>query len=175
MSINLATVGGAQFPALLEGQVATGVVDIHLSRVCSAAAGIAFGKPVAQDGAGGCQIADSTHLQLLGISCMDRTRTRNSSGNVKYTQYAQVDILETGEIGIIATEDYHDGDQVIALFNTTFTGFGSSAGGAANGSTRLAVPNAYYTSSDATQPVVVGSGALAVARLQGTRSIKTTT
>lgn len=169
MSIDLSTVGDFEFERGYEGQSADLANTIRRSRICETAAGIGWGKPVAQGvGAGvpgGCVLVDSSHLQLVGIAEKNPMHPLNG-GVAKYAQYDAVSVIEEGPVFIMAAENARDGDQVIVIAASAT--FGSSQGGVANESTRLTFPFASYEGAAV-------AGKICKIILRGSRTIRATT
>jgi hypothetical protein len=91
-------------------------------------------------------------------------------GVAKYNQYDSASVVEEGPILIVAGENAADGDALLILVDggTGAVTWGAASGGAANGSTRYAVPGTCTYEGAAT------AGQLAKVVLRAGRSMKTT-
>lgn len=83
--------------------------------------------------------------KVLGFTVRRRDKVADSSGVVSFKPYDEVGILRSGYIWLLASENVTDGDNCIAVVANA--GLGEVAGvtgGAADGTTRLTVPGAYW-------------------------------
>lgn len=169
MSVDLGSVGSFEFDRGYAGQVIDGALAVRRSRVVEDAAGVAWGGPLAQGASGGCVSFDGSHTAFVGIA--EKNPMHPILGGVaKYNQYDSASVVEEGPILILAGENAADGDALLILVDggTGVVTWGAASGGAANGSTRYAVPGTCTYEGAAT------AGQLAKVVLRAGRSMKTT-
>ena len=123
-----------------------------ISRTVEDAAGIAFGKPVAQGvNDKGCRATKAGDSQFVGITVLDRTAGDLVNG--KFVQYESARVLDRGVIWVTVAEAVKAGDPVAITVAT-----GAFAKTVATTVT-VAMPNAVYDTSAA-------SGGIAQLRLK---------
>lgn len=166
--VDLGTVGGLTFNRGYAGQEADSASMVRISRVVEPAGGLAWGAPVGQGAAGGCKPYDGTSL-FLGVARKQPQHPAASSGTAKYAQGDSATIIEEGSVFILAGENGRDGDEVIMVVAEGVATWGSSQGGAANGTTRVATPG------QCTYEGAAVAGTIAKIRLRAGRAKRTTT
>lgn len=143
---DLQSVGGAQLEVGLKGDLygpVTSGYDIE-SRVNDNATALDFGDVACQSAAGTpttmatCKPMASG-ATVIGITVRERSRVADSSGNVLYVQYSTVRILKIGWIWAQAAENVTAETACIGVVASPGA-VGSTTGGAADGTTRLAFP-----------------------------------
>ena len=145
MSSILDTVGGTTFVTGFQGQLTGLDAPPRIeTRVNENATSIDLGAPVCRGVAvgpgsvGNCKPAASAAI-FIGISARALSELQaDSTGAVKYAQFKDVPVLKVGEIWALAVENVTEGDDIIAVVATQ-TGLGGTTGGAADGTTRLAL------------------------------------
>jgi hypothetical protein len=169
MAVDLGNVGSFEFDRGYAGQVIDGALAVRRSRVLESAAGAAWGGPLAQGASGGCVPFDGSHTAFVGIAEKNPMHPI-LNGVAAYKQYDSVAVVEEGPILILAGEAANDGDALLILVNgvTGVVTWGAAKGGAADGSTRFAVPGTCTYEGAAT------AGQLAKVVLRAGRSMKTT-
>lgn len=162
---SLATVGGQQFPVGYPGQLAMiGATPVIETRINEGATALDFGGAAVQGVAvapgnpGNCKLPVSGGVVVgLIVRALSEANTAVSAGTVNYPQYHDVPILTDGYIFCTAAEAVTEGDAAVCVVATPAT-MGGATGGAANGTTRLAVPGAIWKQT-------VASGAVGVVRI----------
>jgi hypothetical protein len=154
----LATVGGQLFATGYPGQLAaTADNPIIESRVNENATAINFGDAVVQGVAttpgniGNVKPPVSGGVVIgLAVRALSEANTAVPAGTVNYPQFQAVPVLNDGYMWVTASENVTEGDAGVCVVASA--GIGGATGGAANGTTRLAIPGSIWK-----QTVVSGS------------------
>ncbi len=163
----LATVGSSEFSVGYPGQLAmlpAGQPQIE-TRVNESATALAPGCAVARGVAvapgtiGNCKpIASGAVVIGLAVRSLADANTTVSAGTIEYARYSAVPILKDGYMWAVAAEAITEGDTGIAVVATPTT-IGGSTGGAADGTTRLTIPNSVWQQT-------VSSGAVGLIKIK---------
>jgi hypothetical protein len=164
---SLQSIGGPLFTVGVKGELAGDprgydieptVVDGPIGHT------IDVGEPVCRGTATTPGLINTVQPAVSGGKCVGLTVRRrdivaDSSGNVLFKPYDNVGILRIGYMWVLASENVTAGDNVIAVVANAGLGeAGGVTGGAADGTTRLTVPGAYWQQT-------VGSGAVGLVRI----------
>ena len=166
----LATVGGSEFsvgcPGLLASDPANAKIESRLNESATAQDYgdlVCRGVAVAPGVMGNCKPPVSGGVGIgIAVRALSEANTTTAAGTTAVVNYAQnktVPILKDGDIWCIAAEAVTEGDDCLGIVGTT--GIGSVQAGAANGTTRLALPGAKWQQT-------VGSGAVGLVRVKTT-------
>lgn len=142
----LATVGGTQFSPYYQGAILSDDAEVE-DRINENATAIDFGAPVCRGTAttpgviGNCRPAFSGGV-VIGLAARQASEanTATVAGVTPVVNYAQnktVPVLQDGYIACLAAENVTEGTTCIAIVSGN--GLGSTTGGAADGTTRLAM------------------------------------
>ena len=135
-------------PAAVAGAQATEIPATIISRTVETAAGIGFGKPVAQ-GAADKSVVAYAGSGFVGITLLDRSATGVSGNPDAFPQYASARVITKGDVWVVAGAAVTAGQPVYLTAAGVFTNVATD---------NAAIAGARWDTSAA-------SGALAVVRL----------
>lgn len=168
MSVNLSSYGGLEFDLGYDGQILDSSLASVETRINQSATAVEYGRAVVLAASDGCEmLASGSGVKICGIAVKNVQHARDAAGNgANFPQYDPVDVLKIGPMCATALEAADDGDAVVAV--TAQNGrLGSIKGGAANGTTRILVPNTYWKGAQT-------AGVKGKLQMYGGQAIKTT-
>jgi hypothetical protein len=168
MAVDLNSYGGLEIDIGCDGQILDSSIASVETRINQSATAIEYGRAVVEAANDGCaMLATGTGVKICGISVKNVQHAKDPSGNgTNYPQYDPVDVMKIGPMCITALENADDGDAVIAVVAQNGR-LGSVKNGAADGTTRILVPNTYWKGAQT-------AGSKGKIQAFGAQTIKTT-